>query len=111
MKRMILTLAGGLAAFLTLAPAAEAAPWQPINQREHRLTSRIDKGVRNGSLNRREAARLRYRYRRHTWLENSYRRSGRGLSTWERRDLNRRFDSLSRSVRVQRHDRQRRWRR
>jgi hypothetical protein len=108
---MILTLAGGLAAFLTLASAAEAAPWQPINQREHRLTSRIDQGVRNGSLDRREAARLRYRYRRLTWLENSYRRSGRGLSAWERRDLNRRFDRLSRSVRVQRHDRQRRWRR
>jgi len=109
-KRMMLTLAGGLAAFLTLAPAAQAAPWQPINQREHRLTTRINQGVRNGSLNRREAARLRYRYRRLASLENRYRRSG-GLSSWERRDLNRRFDSLSHSIRVQRHDRQRRWRR
>lgn len=111
MKRMMLSLAGGLAAFLTLAPATQAAPWQPINQREHRLTSRINQGIRNGALNRREAARLRHRYRRLASLENRYRRSGAGLSAWERRDLNRRFDGLSRSIRLQRHDRQRRWRR
>jgi hypothetical protein len=110
-KLMMLTFAGGVAALLALAPAAQAAPWQSINQREYRLTNRINQGVRNGALNRSEAARLRYRYRQLTGLENRYRRSGGGLSMWERRDLDRRFDSLSRSIRVQRHDRQRRWRR
>ena len=111
MKRLMLSFAAGLAALVTIAPAAQAAPWQSINQREWRLTHRINQGIRNGSLNRREAARLTYRYRRLVWLEKRYRRSGGGLSAWERSDLNRRFDALSRSIRIQRHDRQRRWRR
>lgn len=87
---------------------AIAAPWQSINQRQANLDRRIDMGVRNGSLTRPEARRLRNQFANLNQLEWRYRRSGNRLTSWERSDLNRRFDRLSRAVRAQRHDWQRR---
>lgn len=103
--KMLTILAAGLAGGLALAPTAHAAQWQSINQRQARLDQRINRGVRNGSLTWAEAVRLRNRFWRIARLETRYRRTG-GLSYWERQDLDRRFDALSRSIRVQRHDRQ-----
>jgi hypothetical protein len=95
-------------AVLGLSAQAQAAPWQSINQRQANLQNRIDMGVRNGSLTRREADRLRARFYQLERLERQYRRNG--LSWTERRDLDRRFDRLSASIRAQRHDGQnRRW--
>ena len=105
-RKFAITLAAAAAAILTVPPAA-AQHWQSINQRQARLNHRINQGVRTGALTWREARRLRHRSARLAWLEQRYRRSGHGLSAWERRDLNRRFDGLSRSIRAQRHDRQR----
>jgi hypothetical protein len=92
------------AALTALAvPAASAAPWMSINQRQAKLDQRIDVGVRNGSLTRVEARQLRNEFRGIARLEVRYRRNG--LTSWERADLDRRFDALSARIRYDRHDR------
>lgn len=82
--------------------------WQPINARLNNLDRRIDVGLRNGQLSRREAARLRGEFNSLLRLEASYRRGG--LTGWERADLDRRFDRLAAQIRAERRDRDnRRW--
>ena len=103
MKRTLLTLAA-LAAVTAAPMAANAQPWQSINQRQANLEQRINQGVRSGSLTRPEAARLRGEFKSISRLEVSYRRSN-GLSMRERADLDARFDRLSRQIQVQKHDR------
>lgn len=103
MKRTLLALAA-LASVAAAPLAAQAAPWQSINQRQASLDHRIDVGVRNGSLSRAEAMRLRGEFRSLSRLEISYRRSN-GLSMRERADLDARFDRLSRQIQIERHDR------
>lgn len=104
MKRILLSLAA-LAAVSAAPLAAQAAPWQSINQRQADLEQRIDRGVRTGQLTRPEAARLRDEFRSISRLEASYRRSN-GLSPRERADLDARFDRLSRQIQAEKHDRQ-----
>ncbi len=82
-----------------------ASNWQNINQRQAQLDRRIDQGVRDGSLSRREAVRIRGEFQQIAYLEAQYRRSGGGLSLNERADLDRRFDRLSQQIRVERNDR------
>ncbi|TFW12209.1 hypothetical protein EGY25_09220 [Brevundimonas intermedia] len=77
--------------------------WQSINARQANLDRRIDQGVRNGQLSRREATRLRGEFSSILRLEANYRRGG--LTAWERTDLDRRFDRLSAQVRSERNDR------
>jgi hypothetical protein len=77
--------------------------WQSITQRKYNLDRRIDQGVRNGQLSRREASRLRDELNSLVRLERQYQRGG--LSRWERQDLDRRYDRLSAQVRAERHDR------
>lgn len=103
--KAIIAAALGLAT-VALPTVASAQPgWQSINQRQANLDRRIDRGIQNGTLNRREAQRLRGEFRALDQLEHRYRRSN-GLSQWERRDLNRRFDALGARVRYERNDRQ-----
>ena len=78
--------------------------WRSIDQRQAQLDRRIDQGLRNGSLTRREAWRLRAEFRDIARLEARYRMNG--LSGWERADLDRRFDQLSAQIRYERHDNQ-----
>ena len=111
MKRVLLTLAAASAVLVSLPAAANAAPWQSINQRQANLDRPIDQGVRTGDLTRPEAVRLRSELRDLARLEQQYRRSGGGLSAWERQDLDRRFDRLSNRIYAERHDRQDRVRR
>jgi hypothetical protein len=94
-----------LLAVATVAAAvpAVAAPWQNINQRQANLDRRIDQGVRSGQLTRTEAANLRAEFRTLARLEARYRATN-GLSTWERRDLDARFDRLSMRIKNQRSD-------
>jgi hypothetical protein len=75
-----------------------------INQRQERLERRIERGLRDGTLNWREARRLRAEFRDIARLEARYRYDG--LSRWERADLDRRFDRLEAQIRYERHDRQ-----
>lgn len=106
MNRFAMMIAGLGIAVTAIPTAASAAPWTSINQRQRTLDARIDQGVRAGTVSRSEAVRLRTSFRDLVWLENRYRANG--LSSWERNDLNRRFDSLSARIRIQKHDRNRR---
>lgn len=99
-----LVIAAGLVA-IALPVTAQAQRFQPINQRQQNLDARIDQGVRSGALTRPEAGRLRAQFRDLNRLEYRYRQSN-GLSQYERRDLNRRFDALSARIRYDKHDRQ-----
>lgn len=81
--------------------------WAPINQRQARLDARIDAGLRDRSLTRREAAQLRADFRSLERREAAYRRDG--LSYQERADLDRRFDALSLRIKDQRDDGQTGW--
>ena len=109
MKKLVVMLAGlGIAA---AALPAQAAPWQNINQRQAQIEARINQGIRTGALDRREAYRLRAEFRAIAQLETRYRMSRPGLTPAEYRDLDRRLDSLSRMVQLQKHDRQGRFHR
>jgi len=100
--KKLLAMAVAASALAVAAPAS-AQSWQSINERQARLDQRIDVGVRNGSLTRREAAQLRDEFHDLARLEARY-RSSYGLSQSERRDLDRRFDALSSRIRYERHD-------
>lgn len=94
MKCFVLVLA-----LLALGPGpvlAQAAG-RSVGEREARLAARIDEGVRQKSLDKAQAARLRDRLRRIRSLETYYRRSH-GFSPWERRDIERRLTALSTRV-------------
>ena len=115
MKKITMMLAGlGMAAAALPATASAAAPaspsiqrgvWQNINARQNRIEAKINQGIRSGALNRREATQLRGQFRAIASLEARYRASRPGLTMAERRDLDRRFDALERSIRVQKNDR------
>jgi hypothetical protein len=104
--KTFLAMAAAVGALSLAAPASAQSygGWQPINQRQAQLDHRIDIGVRNGSLTRREASVLRAEFNQIARLESNYRRDG--LSMRERADLDRRFDSLSQRIRYERNDRQ-----
>jgi hypothetical protein len=104
--KTFLAMAAAVGALSLAAPASAQSygGWQPINQRQAQLDHRIDIGVRNGSLTRREASVLRAEFNQIARLESNYRRDG--LSMRERADLDRRFDNLSQRIRYERTDRQ-----
>jgi len=103
MKKILISVLA-VSALSAAAVPAMAAPWQNINQRQAMLDNRIDQGVRNRSLTRNEAVRLRAEFNTIVRLESQYRRTG-GLQGWERNDLDRRFNALSAKIRYERHDR------
>ena len=71
---------------------------RPLSERRATLDARIDAGVRNGSLTRRDADQLRAEYNELVRIEASYAADGR-LTAQEQADLSDRYDTLSRSVR------------
>lgn len=83
-----------------------AGQWQSIAQRQQDLDRRIDLGVRNGALTRREADQLRAQFRQIAVVEANYRQGG--LDQREIADLDRRFDLLNASIRVESNDSQQR---
>ena len=78
--------------------------WRGINARQNAIEHRINVGIRNGTITRSEAIRLRADLRHVSILEARYRRTGGGLSAWERRDLDMRLDRLAVRVRMERRD-------
>ena len=76
---------------------------RPLAERSGALDARIDAGVRDGSLDRGEAMRLRADYDALVRLEERYAADGR-LSAEERNDLRRRYEALSQRVAEQRAD-------
>ena len=112
MKKILLAIAavGTLAAALP----ATAAPFEHggyagagVDQRIREISFRIDRGMRDGSLSRREARGLRAQLDGVQRLEYRYGRDG--LDGRERADLNARLDRVSFQVRGERHDGDRRW--
>ena len=93
-----------LVAVLGAAPAAEAKG--RIAHRQHRQQVRIGRGIENGQLTAREAARLERREARLNRRIAHDRRDGGGLTRAERRRIERRQDRLSRDIYRQKHDRQ-----
>lgn len=82
--------------------------WQSISQRKYQLDRRIDQGVRTRQLSYREAERLKNELNRLVRLEASYARGG--LTQWERRELDSRYDRLAAQIRYERRDNDgRRW--
>jgi hypothetical protein len=106
MKKFAIALAATTALTLS-AGAAAAQTWQPILERQANLDVRIDAGLRSGDLTRREATNLRQNLSALARMEARYRVNG--LSSWEMRDLDRRYDVLSRQVRMERADNQTGW--
>lgn len=100
-----------LAGAMLLPTAAIASPNTSLPQlerREARQQRRIYRGIRNGSLNRREARHLERREAKLNRDEARARADGR--VTWrERRRLNRELNRDSRRIYRQKHDRQRRY--
>ena len=110
MKTMIIALAAATALSAGAASAQGYGPgraWMPIEQRLERLDNRIERGVQSGDLTRREAYQLRAQFNGIVRLEARYSRNG--LNNWERADLDRRFDTLSASIRMARRDDDRRY--
>ena len=103
LKKVAIALAASASLAAFSAPAL-AQSWMSINSRQQSLDQRIDAGIRSGQLTPPEAGRLRAEFRDLASLEARYRANG--LSDWERRDLDRRFDALSAEIRMERHDQQ-----
>ena len=115
MRRLLLSALAATSVVAFAAPAAMAQSitfrigppptWGPgvaINEREANISQRIDAGVRDGSLTRDEAYRLRSRLNEIQRLEQRYRYGG--ISPSERNDLMNRLGALSQDVYRQRHD-------
>ena len=89
------------ALLLAAAPAADAAR---VDHRQSHQDARIDAGAAHGQLTRCEAARLEDRTDRVAASEAAYRSTGPGLGPRERRNLERRQDSISADIAEQRRD-------
>ena len=76
---------------------------RPLYQRRADLDARIDAGVRDGSISRTEASRLRGEYEALVQLETRYAADGR-MTTNERQDLRDRYRALSQRVGDERRD-------
>jgi hypothetical protein len=94
-----------IAALLIAAAVPAAAAAQTIDERQNAIFRRIDEGVRNNALTREDANRLRREFFDIAELERRYRYDG--LTQYERQDLNRRFDDLSRRINRERADTER----
>ncbi|MEK6325427.1 MAG: hypothetical protein AABN33_27620 [Acidobacteriota bacterium] len=92
---------------LALGVTASAQQTPSIDRREHRQQTRIRRGVRSGSLTRREAARMRRQQARTRAIEARAKSDGR-VTARERAHIQRRENRTSRHIYRQRHDRQRR---
>jgi hypothetical protein len=83
-----------------------AAPGVGIDARQAMIARRIEVGLRNGSLTRWEADRLRMELRNIQRTEIQFRRTGYGLDRREIAQLDARLDRLSSQVRFERNNRQ-----
>jgi len=108
MKRVLVAVA----ALTTVAAALPAAaqPWggdrSPRGGQSQQLEWRIERMAERGALSLREARSLRAQVDAVQQLEWRYRRNG--LSDWERRDLDRRFNVIEARIRYEARDGDRR---
>jgi uncharacterized protein HemX len=102
---IVVVLALSLAGSATVTAAGQRTP--RVNRREWRQTTRIRRGVRNGSLTRREAGRLTQQQARIHRHEARIKADG-TVTARERASLARQQNRASRNVYRQKHDSQRR---
>ncbi|MBW4331517.1 hypothetical protein KY084_11625 [Stakelama sp. CBK3Z-3] len=105
MKTFTLMLAGIGIATAAMPATVTAAPRQSANISHVQIERQIDQREHDGRIGRRDARSLRVEYRQLARLEARYRRSGHGLSSAERRDLDRRYAMLERKLRHDSHSR------
>jgi TolA-binding protein len=91
MKKVLIGLAAASALTASALPAA-AAPQAGVNARQAQIEQRIDAGLRQERLTRREATQLRAQLRQIAAVERGYRANG--LNLRERADLVQRLDRL-----------------
>lgn len=103
--RKLLTAMAAVSALAVSVPAMA----QTFSDRAQRLEDRIEAGRADGSLSWREARDLRTRLRNIERLEDDY--AANGLSRWEARDLDNRYDDLSNDIYAERRDTQYRYER
>ena len=105
------TLLIAAATLVAAAAPALASPYHhdydrdPIRigyERQASIAHRIDVGFETGALSRREARGLSFELRAIADLERRY--AWDGLSRWEARDLDARYDALSQRVKWERRD-------
>lgn len=96
-----------LASVVTTAQAADGRE-RNINQRQHHQQQRIHQGVRQGDLTRGEARQLQREARDVRREERAFRSDGR-FTLAERQQVHRDLDQVSRNIRSERHDGERRF--
>lgn len=101
MSKTLVTAAAAVAVTMTLATAPAFA--DRVDARQARQADRIDQGVRNGSLTRTEAARLKAEQDHIAAMERQAERDGR-VTRDERARLDAAQDQASRNIRAEKHD-------
>jgi hypothetical protein len=105
----MLTKISCAAAACALMASALAMPAEAgVNQRQNRQQHRIANGIKKGSVTPQEAIRLEKQQARISRYEARSRADGGGLDRRENRRLDTMQDRASKSIRRQKHDRQRR---
>ena len=105
MKSRLVAIALALSAM-----AFSGAATAQVNRTQHNERTRIERGVRSGSLTAREARRLRMEQRRIRATEHRLRARHHGRMTWrEKRMLHHRQAIASRHIYRKRHNRRHRW--
>jgi hypothetical protein len=103
--RKLLTAMAAVSAMAVSLPAMA----QSFSDRADRIEDRITDGVRDGSLTWQEARDLRARLHNIQRLGDDY--ASNGMSRWEARDLDNRYEDLSQDIYAERHDTQYRYER
>ncbi len=107
MKKLI--TAAIAASALTVAVPAMAQSYSYLSSRTSDLDQRIDTGVADGSLTSGEASVLRARLHDVERLQDRYQDDG--MTGWQQRALDRRYDDLSAQLYSMRHNTEYRYRR
>lgn len=109
-QKILATLSLALVAAAVTIDVQPAFAWKyGVNKRQCFQQNRIQSGVGNGSLNRREAHRLNKQENQLARQEARFRASGNGLSHSERNRLEREQNQISQNIYTQKHDSQNRW--
>lgn len=106
MKRIVSILLS-VTFVLALGISVSAQKTPSVDRREHRQQTRINRGVKSGSLTKREAARLQTQQTRTRRLEAKAKSDGK-VTVKERARLQSRENKTSRRIYRQKHDAQKR---
>lgn len=96
------------AALIAASFAALPASADEIDRRQYNQSKRIEQGLRDGSLTRQEAARLKAEQDRIAAMERQAERDGR-LTREEKARIDRAQDQASKHIYQERHDSESRW--